>query len=104
MTARDEGLSRSAPGDVRERDATRPRWHDRPVEEVLRLVDARPAGLSGTEAAGRLDRLGPNRLPEAPRAGPLARFFRQFHNLLIYVLLAAAAVTAVLGHFVDTGV
>ena len=32
------------------------------------------------------------------------RFLLQFHNILIYVLLAAAAVTALLGHAVDTGV
>ncbi len=37
-------------------------------------------------------------------AGPLRRFLAQFENLLIYVLIAAAAVTAALGHWVDTGV
>lgn len=36
--------------------------------------------------------------------GPLARFAAQFNNLLIYVLLAAAVITAVLGHMIDTGV
>jgi magnesium-transporting ATPase (P-type) len=34
----------------------------------------------------------------------MAHFWAQFHNVLIYVLLAAALVTAVLGHGVDTAV
>jgi len=34
----------------------------------------------------------------------LKRFLLQFHNILIYVLLACAAVTAALAHWVDTGV
>jgi magnesium-transporting ATPase (P-type) len=32
------------------------------------------------------------------------RFFYQFHNVLIYVLLVASGVTAMLGHWVDSGV
>ncbi|WP_349360725.1 HAD-IC family P-type ATPase [Stappia sp.] len=80
------------------------RWHDRSVEDVLDRLSATRDGLSAVEAGTRLRATGPNRLPEPPRAGPLARFLRQFHNLLIYVLLAAAFVTAVLGHLVDTGV
>ena len=47
---------------------------------------------------------GPNRLPEARARGPLMRFLAQFHNVLIYVLLGAAVVTAGLQHWVDTGV
>jgi len=79
-------------------------WHSRSVADVQAALATGPAGLSAAEASARLQALGPNRLAEAARAGPLARFLRQFQNLLIYVLLAAAAVTAALGHLVDTGV
>lgn len=79
-------------------------WHSRPVDMVQGEMKTGSAGLSVAEAADRLERHGPNRLPESAQAGPIARFLRQFHNLLIYVLLAAAAVTAALGHLVDTGV
>ena len=34
----------------------------------------------------------------------MLRFAQQFHNILIYVLLGCAAVTALLGHWVDTAV
>lgn len=47
---------------------------------------------------------GPNRLAEVRARGPLLRFLRQFHNVLIYVLIGAAVVTGALQHWVDTGV
>ncbi len=61
-------------------------------------------GLSGPEAAQRLERHGLNRLPGVTQRSALDRFFLQFHNILIYVLLGAAAITAVLEHWADTGV
>lgn len=61
-------------------------------------------GLSPKEAAQRLVEHGPNRLPAPPRRSPLLRFFAHFHNVLIYVLIVAAIVTASLAHWVDTGV
>ncbi len=71
---------------------------------VLHRLATEPNGLTPAAAAERLQRCGPNRLTERKGRGPLLRFLLQFHNVLIYVLLAAAAVTAVLGHWVDTGV
>jgi magnesium-transporting ATPase (P-type) len=78
--------------------------HARPAEEVLRELDGGPEGLSAGEAARRLEAVGPNRLPAPPREGLLRRFLKHFHDLLIYILLVAAAVTAALGHWIDTGV
>jgi magnesium-transporting ATPase (P-type) len=80
------------------------RWHDRPAAAVLAELQTTAAGLSGREAQARLERYGPNRLPEPPRRSALARFALQFHNILIYVLLGSAAITAGLGHVADTGV
>ena len=74
------------------------------VEAVLRALETAEQGVAPDEARVRLERHGPNRLTERKRRGPLVRFVLQFHNVLIYVLLAAAAVTAALGHWVDTGV
>ncbi|WP_210878986.1 cation-transporting P-type ATPase [Roseovarius autotrophicus] len=78
--------------------------HDKTTELVLRELGATAAGLSSDEAAQRLARHGPNRLPEPPTRNPVLRFLGHFHNILIYVLLGAAAVTAVLGHWTDSGV
>ncbi|MDT3736584.1 MAG: cation-transporting P-type ATPase [Denitratisoma sp.] len=79
-------------------------WHVRTKEEALADLQSTPQGLSGEEAARRLAEHGPNRLPPPKKRGPLLRFLAQFHNVLIYVLLAAVAVTAALGHYVDSGV
>ena len=79
-------------------------WHARPADEVLRQMDSQRDGLAPQEAQRRLERHGPNTLPAAPRRGPVLRFLLQFHNVLIYALLASAAITGWLGHWVDTAV
>jgi RND family efflux transporter MFP subunit len=84
---------------------------DRPVdwaavsfETALERLESSSAGLSDAEATRRLAQYGPNRLPSGRRRSALVRFALQFHNVLIYVLIAAAIVTALLGHWVDTAV
>jgi magnesium-transporting ATPase (P-type) len=78
--------------------------HARPGDEVLGRLKSSPEGLSAEEAKKRLETVGPNRLPAPPKEGLFKRFFKHFHDLLIYILIAAAGVTALLGHWVDTGV
>ncbi len=78
--------------------------HARSTADCLALLAATPDGLTAPEAAQRRAEHGPNRLPEARTRGPVLRFLRQFNNVLIYVLLGAAAVTGALQHWVDTGV
>ncbi|NMG66304.1 HAD-IC family P-type ATPase [Azoarcus indigens] len=74
-------------------------------EQVLARLAVEPRqGLSAEEAAARLARHGPNALPAPKRSSALKRFLLQFHNVLIYVLLAAGGVTALTGHWVDAGV
>ncbi len=79
-------------------------WHAAGEEAVLEILEASRDGLSTSAAAERLERFGPNALPRAESRSALRRFLAQFNNLLIYVLLGAAALTAALAHWVDTGV
>ncbi len=79
-------------------------WHNLPVQEVMAALDSTSAGLDSAEAQRRLGQYGPNRLPTAKSDGLPVRFARQFHNVLIYVLLVSAAITALLAHWVDCGV
>ncbi|SHK28805.1 ATPase, P-type (transporting), HAD superfamily, subfamily IC [Marinobacter antarcticus] len=79
------------------------RWHATDVAEVRSELSA--AGpLTAQAVAERLTRFGHNRLPEARRRGPLARLGNQLKNFLIYVLITAAVITGLLGHWVDTTV
>ncbi len=78
--------------------------HARPAADLLDAFATGPDGLGAGEAARRLTEHGPNRLPEPPAPNPVLRFLAHFHNVLIYVLIASAAVTAALQHWIDTGV
>jgi magnesium-transporting ATPase (P-type) len=79
-------------------------WHQIPVSQALSAQQSSTSGLSEEEVARRLAEHGPNRLTPPKKRGALGRFLLQFHNVLIYVLLGAAGVTAALGHWVDSGV
>jgi len=79
-------------------------FHALAVDAVWTHLATGPSGLTEAEAAQRLAALGPNRLPGRKPPSDLRRFLLQFRNLLIFVLLIAAAVTLMLGHFVDAAV
>jgi magnesium-transporting ATPase (P-type) len=67
-----------------------------PGEVVERLATNPDRGLDPSEAAARLQTYGLNRLPKGRKRGPLARFFAQFNNVLVYVLLAAGLIKLML--------
>lgn len=69
---------------------------------VFKAINSSPAGLSSTDAQQRLDANGPNVLPQKAEKSLLMRFLAHFKDVLIYILLAAAVITAVMGHWVDT--
>lgn len=80
-------------------------WHSLPGAQAAALlgVDAE-TGLGAAEAARRLSLHGPNSLPTRRAKSALTRLLLQFHQPLVYILLAAGAVTAALGEVVDSGV
>ena len=77
-------------------------WHALPVEEIATAFGVSPLqGLSAAEAAELLRRLGPNILPEPAPPTRLTILFSQFRSLFVYILLAAAAVSAALGDVIE---
>jgi magnesium-transporting ATPase (P-type) len=79
-------------------------WYHKDAKEVFELLKTSPEGLSAEEARERLSVYGLNELTEKKRMSPIVRFLLQFHNLLIYVLLGASAITALMREWVDSGV
>ena len=82
--------------------ATTQPWHVLSQEAIFSELDATATGLDTAEAAQRMERYSPNRLPEAPPSSLLMRLLAQFRSLLIYVLLGAALIAGAMGHWVDT--
>lgn len=73
------------------------------ASEVLREYQVDPdCGLDPDEVKKRSAWSGPNELPAADRESVLRRYLRHLHDVLIYVLLSAALLTAVLQHWIDT--
>ncbi|MCX7806016.1 MAG: HAD-IC family P-type ATPase [Planctomycetota bacterium] len=78
-------------------------WHSMEPEKVLEALEASRDGLSPAEAARRLAEYGENALPGREPPSVFIIFLRQFKSPLIYILLAAAGVSLVLGEFTDAG-
>ncbi|MFH1890936.1 MAG: HAD-IC family P-type ATPase [Candidatus Kuenenbacteria bacterium] len=80
------------------------KWYAMACEDVLDKLESSKNGLTQEEVEKRQKKYGLNKLPEAKRTAYLAIFLRQFKSSLVYVLLAAAIISALLGDFVDAGV
>jgi magnesium-transporting ATPase (P-type) len=80
-------------------------WHSLDADEVARLLDSDPSrGLDEFEVERRGKRFGRNSISGKKGASALTRFLLQFHQPLVYILIAAGVVTAFLGEWIDTGV
>ncbi len=79
-------------------------FHTLKTPYVLKALETGSEGLSNQAARARLEKYGPNRLPVGAGRSVFTRFLMQFHNILIYVLLGAAVITAALDHWVDSAV
>ncbi|HYI59721.1 MAG TPA: HAD-IC family P-type ATPase [Microlunatus sp.] len=73
-------------------------------DDVLAAYAVSDDGLTSDVAIARLAEVGPNSLPQTKPESPLRRFLRQMDDVLIYILLAAAALKAIIGDWVDFGV
>src|SRR3990172_1727454 len=90
--------------DMNDNDSGQPRWHQLEAGQVLARLQTGKEGLSPGDAADRLRIFGYNELAVEERALPLEILLRQVRSPLIYILLAAGAVTTILRQYVDTGV
>ncbi|MEM0482601.1 MAG: cation-translocating P-type ATPase [Nitrososphaerota archaeon] len=78
-------------------------WHALEASECLRLLGSNlDTGLRGDEAAERLKIFGPNVIERGKKVSPLRILLRQFLNLMIIILIAATAISALLGEIIDS--
>jgi len=76
-------------------------WHAVTPDDVYRRLETRREGLSAEEVTERRALFGENTLPEGKRDGVLLVYLRQFTSPLIYLLLAAAIVSLIIGEWTD---
>ncbi|NPV74793.1 MAG: cation-translocating P-type ATPase [Anaerolineae bacterium] len=90
--------SSNSPGEINVK------WHALAPDDVLsRLETPQQAGLTSEEAERRKRVYGLNQLVEKPRPSFLSMLFNQFNNFIIILLMIAAAISALLGEWVDAG-
>ncbi len=71
-------------------------YHDKSKEDVLSLLQAGEGGLSSAEAEKRLSECGKNVLKEGKKKNLAQKFFAQFKDVMIIVLLIAALVSSII--------
>lgn len=76
-------------------------YHTLPASEVLLRLGSQPQGLKAAEAVVRLEKWGKNELQGGKKKTLFTMFIHQFQDLMIIVLLGAAAVAALMGEHTD---
>ncbi|WP_313773562.1 cation-transporting P-type ATPase [Enterobacter huaxiensis] len=76
-------------------------YYQQTVDETLENIHSTVDGLSSAEASARLQQYGENALPQKPGKPAWLRFLAHFNDVLIYVLLAAALLKLIMGHWID---
>ena len=79
-------------------------WHALSTQEALRALRSCPTGLDAVQVNRRLEAVGPNELRREEKVSPLALFLGQFKSFLILLLLAATAISMLIGEVLDAAV
>ena len=79
-------------------------WYQLPVKDIVQKLGTAEEGLTDNEATERLKQYGPNKLIEEEKISKLKILFHKSTSPLIYTLLVAAVVTALLKEYIDTSV
>ena len=83
---------------------TKIKLYEKDSGAILTYLESQPEGLSSLEAKRRLEYFGQNVLPKAKQDSYLKIFARQFQSPLIYLLIVAAILVAMLGQYSDGGI
>ncbi len=80
-------------------------WHSLEPDEIIKLFESdKNDGLGPLSIKHREEFFGKNIFKERKKESKFKKFILQFHNALIYILLGASLVTALLSEWIDSGV
>jgi P-type Ca2+ transporter type 2C len=77
-------------------------WHQQTADEIVKQLQSNLiSGLDTTQAAERLQKIGPNEIAEGNVRSPWRILWEQFTAVLVLILIGAALLSALLGEFKD---
>ncbi|MFO7807014.1 MAG: HAD-IC family P-type ATPase [Candidatus Moraniibacteriota bacterium] len=77
-------------------------WHNLPLNEITKELEVDfNKGLTKKEVAARRKKYGVNKIAKEKKFSKIKVFISQFNNPLIYILIAAAGVTLLMGKWTD---
>ena len=63
------------------------------IEDVISELNSDPDGISGEEASNRLAKYGKNELENVKPRSKILKFFDQFHDVMVIILIISAIVS-----------
>jgi len=76
-------------------------WYMRKLDKVFSECSSSPSGLSENEAEKRLKEEGLNEISKSGKKNFINQLADEFHNLLIYILLAASVISLLSNHMIE---
>jgi len=86
-------------------------YYKKQTEEIFEELQTNVNGLTSEEAKNRLIKNGKNKFIEGKKMHPVLRFLKQFNDIFIYLLLASAIISVIVGviegdyfQYIDAGI
>ncbi len=76
--------------------------YNKSVEDAYKALNTSKEGLSALEIEKRLNEFGKNELTEGDKVTLLQKFFNQFKDLMIIILIVASVISGLVGELSDT--
>ncbi|MHA1793683.1 MAG: cation-translocating P-type ATPase [Promethearchaeota archaeon] len=78
------------------------KYHAKDIESIAQELNTDLVnGLSSIEVKNRLEQYGPNVLQEAKKVSPIVKFFMQFKDFLVVLLIAAGLISMIFGDYIE---
>ena len=79
-------------------------WFNKSVDDISKELDSNlTSGLSTVEAKKRLEKYGENKLKSSTQKSILQLFFSQINDVMIYILIIAAIISAFMKEYSEIG-
>ncbi|WP_209330722.1 cation-translocating P-type ATPase [Lunatimonas salinarum] len=75
--------------------------HHTEIQEIRKQLETSESGLAQQEVARRLEVFGLNEIPDTGKRSLWVILLKQFNNLMVYILLAAALISYLTDHLID---